>query len=341
MDLRLKYDCRTPASRSAVSELCGLRAKWIRLVLSWKTAEPARGAYDEAQLALLDARVRELRSAGLRIVLTTCYLPEWASDQRFWSDPPPSLAPGYRPFYPIRADALVDYRRFGAMLAERYGSRIHALECWNEPNLWGYIYPQRVPGDKSFGARTYLRMLKAFTRGVRSADKRVRVLAGATAPVGTNDKLRTSPQAFARFLKRAKAGRWFDGYSHHPYTPGGSVFAAPGKPPNDPRTTVTLYNLKTLLRLFPGKPFYLTEYGYNTRTSLDFGGFRVSERLQARYLRQAYARAGKHKQVKALFWYLVQDVRPAGGPANRGVYTGLRRLDGSRKPAWYAYRNLR
>ena len=51
--------------------------------------------------------------------------------------------------------------------------------------------------------------------------------------------------------------------------------------------------------------------------------------------------AGKHKQVKALFWYLVQDVRPAGGPANRGVYTGLRRLDGSRKPAWYAYRNLR
>lgn len=115
---------------------------------------------------------------------------------------------------------------------------------------------------------------------------------------------------------------------------------APGGMPNDPSTTVTLANLGTLLRLFPSKPFYLTEYGYNTRRSLDFGGFVVTEREQARYLKAAYALAGRHRQVKALFWFLVTDVRPASGSADLGVYTGLRRADGSKKPSWYAYRNL-
>jgi len=35
------------------------------------------------------------------------------------------------------------------------------------------------------------------------------------------------------------------------------------------------------------------------------------------------------------------DARPAGGPAGQGTYTGLRAADGTRKPAWYAFRNLR
>ena len=114
-------------------------------------------------------------------------------------------------------------------------------------------------------------MLKAFHAGVTRAGTGVRVVAGATAPVGLDDIYRTSPQRFARFLQRAGAGRYFDVYSHHPYTPGGSINTAPGQPPNDPSHTVTLYNLRTLLRLFPKKPFYLTEYGYSTQPSLMFG----------------------------------------------------------------------
>jgi hypothetical protein len=114
----------------------------------------------------------------------------------------------------------------------------------------------------------------------------------------------------------------------------------PGALPNDTSTTVTLANLGALLRIFPTKPFYLTEYGYNTRRSLDFGGFAVTESEQARYLRQAYALAGSHKQVKALFWFLITDTQPAVGPADGGVYTGLRRADGSKKPSWHAFRAL-
>ena len=69
-------------------------------------------------------------------------------------------------------------------------------------------------------------------------------------------------------------------------------------------------------------------------------GLTVSERVQARYLKAAYAQAGRYRQVKLLVWYLLRDWRPEAGPADGGVYTGLRRPDGTRKPAWYAFRRL-
>jgi len=39
-------------------------------------------------------------------------------------------------------------------------------------------------------------------------------------------------------------------------------------------------------------------------------------------------------------WYLVRDQKPPSGAADLGVYCGLRRPDGTRKPAWYAFRRL-
>ena len=141
-------------------------------------------------------------------------------------------------------------------------------------------------------------------------------------------------------MKRAGAARFFDVYSHHPYTPGGSINAAPDRPPNDPSHTVTLWNLRTLLRLFPGKPFYLTEYGYNTKPCRDFGGFTVSEAAQARYLKSAYRYAARYPQVKLLIWFLLRDTRPSTGAADLGIYCGLRRPNGERKPSWYAFAGL-
>ncbi|HET6494848.1 MAG TPA: hypothetical protein VFH61_05735, partial [Thermoleophilia bacterium] len=99
------------------------------------------------------------------------------------------------------------------------------------------------------------------------------------------------------------------------------------------------FNLRTLLRLFPKKPFYLTEYGYSTRPSAALGGFSVSGRAQARYLREAYRLATSYRQVKLLVWFLLRDQKPMSGPGT-GVYSGLRRTNGERKPAWYAFRKL-
>jgi hypothetical protein len=113
----------------------------------------------------------------------------------------------------------------------------------------------------------------------------------------------------------------------------------PGEMPNNAARAVTLGNLGELIKLFPKKPFYLTEYGYNTQYSHLFG-VAVSKADQARYLRQAYSYAKRYRQVKALLWFMVDDWSPHGSSPDRagdGVYMGVRTYLGVRKPSWYAF----
>jgi hypothetical protein len=148
----------------------------------------------------------------------------------------------------------------------------------------------------------------------------------------------TPPQAFARYLKAKGAGAYMDAYAHHPYTPRGSKRVAPDQLPNNASRCVTLGNLSVLTKLFPTKPFYLTEFGYHTQDSVQFG-VAVSTADQARYLRRAYSyTASRYKKVKALMWFMVNDMAAAPGAApNTGVYMGVRWADGVRKPSWYAF----
>ena len=66
----------------------GLGARWVRVLVSWGALEPTRGTYDAAQLARLDALVADLHAAGVKVMLTTCYLPAWATDSYWWEHPP-------------------------------------------------------------------------------------------------------------------------------------------------------------------------------------------------------------------------------------------------------------
>jgi polysaccharide biosynthesis protein PslG len=341
LDTRLdtRLPAGSPGTLAAIREdTQGLHSAWLRMDVYWSDVEPARGRYDRARLARLDELVAAIHAAGAHILLTVRDCPVWASDPAWWSHPPRGIDPGYQPAYPISQAALPRLGDFAQFQARRYAGRVQALECWNEPNFWWFLYPQRTRGDAHFGAHTYLRMLKAFSAGVRRAHTGVLVVAGGTASMGYDDAFGTSPQRFAGYLARHGAASLFDVYSVHAYTPGASVHRAPGAVPDRPATTVTLGNLGTLLRLFPEKPFYVTEYGYNTRPSSAFVWFKVSEAKQASYLQSAFAVAARYPQVRLLTWYLVVDEGPrAGKPADSGVYTGLRRTNGVRKPSWYAF----
>jgi hypothetical protein len=325
--------------RSVADELGALGVGWVRLNLLWSEVEPRQGVYDERMLAAVDQRLDSLNALGAKVMITVYDAPRWASDSRWWSSPPVGERAGYCGFYAVKDSSLPRLRALGAMLAKRYSGRVNALECWNEPNFWWFLYPQRTRSDPDFGAHTYLRMLAAFSTGVRESGAGISVIGGATMSFGRDDGYRTNPLHFARYLKSHGAGALIDGYSHHPYIPGSSRNRAPSSAPDHPRYTVMLGNLRALLRIFPREPFYLTEFGYNTRPSRDFGPQYVTERTQSRYLRQAYAVASRHPQVKALFWYLAQDVRRSGARAD-GVYTGLLRVNGSKKPSWEAFRAL-
>jgi hypothetical protein len=264
-------------------------------------------------------------------------VPKWASDSGYWDHPPTGYADGYQPFYPMTTGALANYEAFAKHLATVLKGEVLGYEAYNEPNLWPYIYPQRSDRDPWFAAHLYLKYLKAFSAGVRADDPHAKVIAGSTAPTGDNDIFRTSPQSFARALAAAGAARYFDVYAHHPYVPGSSADMDPGLPPQFPLHTVSLSNIGTLLKIFPSKPFYLTEYGFSTEPSVAFGP-PVSEAQQAAYLTKAYALAARHAQIKLLVWQPLQDGSPSGKPTDpNGCYLGLRRVSGTAKPAWYAF----
>jgi len=322
----------------AVAELGDkLHAGVFRIDLLWDLAEPSRGAYaDDGYLASVLRLVDAAHARGMRVVVTVYRTPRWASDSSWWNNPPPTYATGYHSFFPMDAAALPDWERFAEHLATLLNGEVFAYECWNEPNLWAFLYPQQANGDGYFAIHTYLTYLERFHAGIKAGDPAALVVAGATAPGGSTDKYRTAPQRFAKVLKNIGAADYFDAYSHHPYTVGGSSGVDPAAAPTN-KSIVTLANISTLLDIFPTKPFYLTEYGYNTEYTYSFGTT-VSEIDQASYLKKAYAMAARHPQIEMLLWYLLRDWSPKGDRYDAaGLYTGLRGLGGGTKRAWFAF----
>jgi hypothetical protein len=319
-----------------------LHVQVVRIDLHWDQLEPtAPGEYDTTYQSMIVNAVDAANAAGLKVMIDIWGVPRWASDQSYWGAPPGGYSPGYQQFYPIAADRLIDWQDTAQHVATLFRGKVAYWECWNEPNLWIGIYPQTLPGDMKFSARVYFRYLQHFLRGVRAGDPAVKVLGGVTAPFGRNTKANLSPQRFARNLKALGADKWWDGYSHHPYLPATKPMGDPLAAPRLPHNNVTLSNIETLLKLFPTSAFYLTEYGYPTKRSPSWGYGSVSEKVQARYLTMAYREAAAHRQIKMLTWFLWKDIVADDPESTSNAFFGLRRPDGTRKPAWYAYSRLR
>jgi len=277
-----------------------LHAQLLRFDVWWNKLEPQRGKYDQTYLNQLAQTIHAAAGDGLKVIVTLYGTPRWASDQTLWNYAPPGFTPGtYRVFYPPAVSRLGDFQAFATKLATTFGSDVTGYECRNEPNLWPSMYPQRTPTDGAFAVRRYAAMLTSFSKGIRAGNPGALVMAGATGPTGRDNRLQTSPQRFARLLKTMVKSSVFDAYSHHPYTVGGTSNISPEATPRDPAHTVSLGNIATLLKIFPSKPFYLTEYGYYTQYAAPFG-FYVNQITQADYLTRAYKYAARFPQVKAL-----------------------------------------
>jgi hypothetical protein len=315
-----------------------LNGRVVRLDCYWPLGEPSRAVYDDdGYLADLKTVADAAHAKGLKVIVLIVWVPRWASAATYWGDPPSSQYSGYQPFYPVAAAHLDDLGAFAEHVATLLQGDVLGYECWDEPNLWPYLYPQRTSSDPEFAAHTYLEYLCHMSAGIRAGDPGALVIGGVTAPTGANDIYRTAPQTFAAELKALGAGAYFDVYSHHPYCVGGRADLDPGLPPVHPDQTVELSNIGTLLKIFPKKPFYLTEYGFSTHFSWAFGAA-VTETRQACYLRKAYRMAAAHRQIKLLLWFTDRDSSPTGRSSDPdGNYVGLRRLTGAAKPAWFAF----
>jgi Cellulase (glycosyl hydrolase family 5) len=324
-----------------------LRASTVRLMVFWARAEPFEDQFNEAYLTQLKTAIKAAQDHGLRVILTTYEVPKWASNQTLWKSPPPDF--GFKKgiyyyFYAPRTDAdtMLQYRNFAEHIATEFQGEVFAYEAWNEANIFWFLYPQRTAKDGYLGVRTYFSMLKAFSQGIRTGDSNALVLGGNTASQGVNNVRSTSPLKWARWLKSHHVLDYADAYSHHVYALGGSgqPILAPELPPRFPQWTVVLGNIGTLLHIFPKTAFYLTEWGYNAAPSKLFGGGGVGEKNQAAYITRGFKLAGRYPQIKLLIWYLRKDVKGGGSVFSPPMSTGLRRVNGVRRPAWFAFRRV-
>ena len=315
-----------------------LHAQLLRVDLRWNMLEPQRGKYDQAYLDQLAQTIHTAAGDGMKVIVTLYGTPSWATDRTLWRYVPPGYQAGVsHSFYPPAADRLIDFQAFATKLASTFGSDVLGYECRNEPNLGGSLYPQRTPSDPELAVRRYAEMLTAFSKGIRAGDPQALVIAGATAPTGSNNNIGTSPQRFARELKTMVNLSVFDAYSHHPYTVGGTSNIAPEAMPHYPNLTVSLGNISTLLKIFPSKPFYLSEYGYYTVYQTAFG-ISVNQVTQALYLPRAYRFVARYPQIKALVWFPYRDSGLADPPPDHGgCYSGLVTTAGAFKLSWYAF----
>jgi len=295
-------------------------AALTRIDVGWASLQQGGpGAFEGWYLDKLDAVVAAARARGVKLLLTFMNTPCWASSA------PASLKQGcsgtwwsrgvtaYAPTEPERyADAI-------GSLAARYRGAVAGWEIWNEPNHPDYF---KAPHP----ATAYAALVKAAYRAVKAADPGATVVAGA---------LSQSDYAFAQRLYRAGIKGSFDAFSIHPYSDDVSPLATR-------RSIDRRYSFirgvpairRVMLRNGDRRPVWLTESGWSTapiRTSQHWRNG-VSEAAQARFLTLQMKQVAKWRYVRATIWYdLVDD-----SARSDDLYgnCGLRRADGTAKPAW-------
>ncbi len=238
-----------------------LHAKVVRLEVPWSALEPlGPGQIDPGTLAAADRLVSDAAADGIRVIMLVDNTPCWASSAA------PSLLSKCVPGQPSDANAWPpsnpsDYAAFVAFLAQRYGTRLAAIEVWNEPDQANEAY---FAGPNK--AQLYAALLRAAYPAIKHANPQVPVLGGSI--VGSNG-------VFLRLLYAAGIKGYYDGLAVHFYTLTLAALRATHE--------VQLANGDT-------KPLWLNEFGWPScwPESIEQEQACVTDRTQAENLRNIF-----------------------------------------------------
>jgi hypothetical protein len=295
----------------------------VRVDVGWASLqEEGPDRWNAWHLGRLDHVVAAAHARGLQLLLTFWETPCWASTAPesarqscagSWWDRDVMRYP------PADAD---DYAHALAQLAARYRGRVAGWEIWNEPNdTWFW--------KSSDPARDYARLVKAAYGPVKAADPGTTIVAGS---------LSQSDHAFTDRLYDLGIKGAFDAFSIHPYTDDRS-------PANtdvgDPRWSFAAgvpAVHAVMLAHGDRSPLWLTESGWSTTTTRDAAPWDngVSEDRQASFLLEQARLVKQLPYVDVNIWFNLLD--RGGDRGSRVDNYGLRRVDGTAKPAWAAFR---
>lgn len=300
-------------------------ASWIRVDLGWDRIQPvASSSFDWSSF---DRTLAAARARGLSVLPILAYTPAWA---RTAGCPTPKCAP---------SDPAV-FAAFARAAAVRYAPLgVHTWEVWNEPNLQQFWQP--APD-----ATQYVALLTATARAVRAADASASVLSGGLSPAPTAGGNISQLDFLTAFCQLGGAGL-VDAVGYHPY----SYPVLPGydAPWNAwAQMAMTTSSFESILATYgaAAKPIWITEYGAPTNgpgagatladLNLTNHPDHVDEALQAQMATDSVSLARRSTFIGALFWHSYRDL--GTDPSTIENFFGLRRKDGTVKPAWSALR---
>jgi hypothetical protein len=332
-----------------LNEIRAFGVTQIRQVVFWQSYAPSANrkrrpsfnaanpdAYPAGTWARLDSIVDEARARGIKVMLTpTGPGPKWATSAKKDNLTRPSAR---------------HFGQFVKALARRYGDRVSMWSVWNEPNQPQFLLPQFRKG-RPYSPKLYRSLYRAAHSAIRSvsSNRRDKILIGETSPRGNENIVH--PLRFLRgmaclngsYKKTRSCSRLpADGYAHHAYTTRiGPRFVPSSK---DDVTIGVLDRLVTALdragraRGLPrGLRIYLTEFGIQSEPDRISG---VSFERQPAYYAIAEHMAYVNPRVALFSQYLMRDDQPREeGYRFRGFESGLRRSNGTRKPAYRAFPN--
>jgi hypothetical protein len=290
----------------------------LRVPVYWPQIEPVSGIYDFTRL---DALAGGAADHGIELLPFVLATPPWLG--------PDAARPPLRTARERKA-----WKRFLKALVSRYGSGgyfwrdrgrrvpIRRWQIWNEPNFRVFWHPRPAP-------RQYARLLALAANAIRGRDPGAEIVLAGVAPVGAG----FLPWTFLRRLYRVPGvKRNFDVLALHPYSVRAGTMVAQIELAR--RAMVAAGDART--------PILISELGVASRGDIP-SAFVVGEIGQANYLRRTFELllGGRRRwRIAGVDWYAWRDGTRPDPHCGFCQGAGLLRLDGSAKPAWWAYRQV-
>lgn len=365
-----KYESADAGTRTtAYDQSVEAGANIARINLSWREvatgqpanpADPADPAYD---FSAPDRAVEGAASRGMRILVTVYSAPDYA-EAKNQPDPDPLHPQGT-----FRPDPQ-QLGLFAEAVAKRYSGsfsrglldgvpvaplpRVGYFEAWNEPNLSVFLNPQ-WNGRKNQAAPNYRRMMNGFYDGIKRVSPDAQVVTAGLAPFGgklhpSDPPTRTRPLRFLREFLCLKPGRElapkkcsqppkFDILAHHPINVRGGP-QEPAAHPDDAGGAIDFKKIAKTLRFAERKNtvagkhgLWATEFWWQTNPPDPDFGYSLSQ--QARFIPETLYLLDKFGASAAI---MLQVSDAPYSRENNSLQTGVFFIDGSRKPAFEAFR---
>ncbi|MFJ1704444.1 cellulase family glycosylhydrolase [Kitasatospora sp. NPDC088346] len=314
---------------SGLDDAVALGAKWVRVDLSWRDIQPDNPK--NFNWPRFDRVVKAAHERGLAVLPTIGFTPAWAQRSGCARDDSSCAPADVDKFAAFAKDAAKRYAPLG----------IHTWEIWNEPNI-PFWAPKPDPA-------AYTELLKATSKAIRGADPQAYLLMGGLAAVGTDPaKGYVSHTEFLTEVAKLGGNRLVDAVAYHPYTYPYLPSAKTDFGTAFEDISSAKDNLMAVLEKYgtPGMPIWLTETGAATNgpgqasdgKTIPPNTTHVTEGFQAEIATDTVPAAAANPHVAAVFWFEDQDSGTDKDKGQRSKFYGLRRYDGTPKPAFAALR---